>query len=148
MTHRFTNTLPPDAVPASPGLWVSQDGVVFKAVHNAKTPPMYHVLRAQKDGTISITTDKGRVKVSAARIVAGAFLPNPGGFSRVHHLDNDPANNAVSNLRWGEAPIEEKRAAQRHYYATHKDIFYRANKKYLMNKRCSAKVLDSKKEEA
>jgi len=148
MTHRFTGTLPPGAVPANPGLWVTQDGMIFKAVHNARALPMYHVLKVRKDGTITITTDRGRVKVSAARIVAGAFLPNPGGFSRVHHLDNDPANNAVSNLRWGEAPIEEKRAAQRHYYATHKDIFYRANKKYLMNKRCSAKVLDSKKEEA
>lgn len=134
MTHKFTRTLPPNAILTNFGLWVTQDGIIFKAVHNAKAIPMYHVLKVQKDGTISITTDKGRVKVSAARIVAGSFLPNPGGFSKVHHLDNDPSNNAVSNLRWGETPIEEKRVKHRHYYATHKDIFYRANKKYLMNK--------------
>lgn len=128
MTHRFIGTLPPDTVPVNYGLWVSQDGMIFKAVRNARAL-MYHVLNVQKDGSISITTDKGRVKVSAARIIAEAFIPNPGRFSRVHHIDNDPTNNAVSNLRWGEAPIEDKRAARRQYYTTHKDIFYKANRK-------------------
>lgn len=34
------------------------------------------------------------------RLVAEAFIPNPEGKPVVDHIDTNPANNAVSNLRW------------------------------------------------
>lgn len=34
------------------------------------------------------------------RIVATCFLPNPNGYLEVNHIDNNPKNNAVSNLEW------------------------------------------------
>jgi hypothetical protein len=37
---------------------------------------------------------------TAHRLVAIAFLPNPGGLRDVAHNDGNPANNQVDNLRW------------------------------------------------
>ena len=34
------------------------------------------------------------------RLVACAFIPNPGNLPIVHHIDGNPQNNAVSNLLW------------------------------------------------
>lgn len=35
------------------------------------------------------------------RLMAEAFLPNPYGLPIVRHLDDDPRNNYLDNLRWG-----------------------------------------------
>ena len=35
------------------------------------------------------------------RLVAQAFLPNPNNYPVVMHLDNNPSNNCVDNLKWG-----------------------------------------------
>lgn len=40
------------------------------------------------------------VKRLVHRIVAICFIPNPNGWPEVNHIDNDPTNNAVSNLEW------------------------------------------------
>lgn len=37
---------------------------------------------------------------SVHRLVAKAFLPNPDNLPEVDHIDGNPANNNVSNLRW------------------------------------------------
>jgi hypothetical protein len=34
------------------------------------------------------------------RLVAGAYLDNPNDFPQVNHLDENKANNAVTNLQW------------------------------------------------
>lgn len=34
------------------------------------------------------------------RLVAKAFIPNPDNYPVVMHLDNDPSNNNVTNLKW------------------------------------------------
>ena len=34
------------------------------------------------------------------RLVASAFIPNPQNLPEVDHIDNNPQNNAVDNLRW------------------------------------------------
>lgn len=38
--------------------------------------------------------------MTAHRLVASAFIPNPHGLTDVAHNDGNPANNRVSNLRW------------------------------------------------
>lgn len=34
------------------------------------------------------------------RLVAESFIPNPDGLPQINHKDEDPANNAASNLEW------------------------------------------------
>lgn len=39
-------------------------------------------------------------KFSVHRLVAKHFLPNPNNLPEINHIDEDPSNNAVSNLEW------------------------------------------------
>lgn len=34
------------------------------------------------------------------RLVAEAFIPNPNGYTEINHKDENPENNAVTNLEW------------------------------------------------
>lgn len=40
--------------------------------------------------------------VGISRIVAATFIPNPNGYLEVDHIDNNKANNHISNLQWIE----------------------------------------------
>lgn len=37
---------------------------------------------------------------SLHRLVAKTFIPNPDNFLIVHHIDGNPQNNSVDNLKW------------------------------------------------
>lgn len=89
---------------------------------NLKDYPCYHVT---KDGKVyskrtsnwkirkPSISNTGRLRVriqgvngdykweQVSRLVAEAYLPNPDNLPIVMHLDNNPLNNHVSNLKWG-----------------------------------------------
>lgn len=49
---------------------------------------------------VSSSVDGKKVTLLVHRIVATCFIPNPNNLPEVNHIDNDPTNNAVSNLEW------------------------------------------------
>ena len=49
------------------------------------------------------------------RLVAKAFLPNPNNYPQIDHIDEDPQNNRVDNLRWCTQEQNLKYYANRHY---------------------------------
>ena len=55
-----------------------------------------------KNGYLNVTLSKHGVhkRYSVHRLVAETFIPNPNKLSVVHHRDNNPLNNDVSNLEW------------------------------------------------
>lgn len=49
---------------------------------------------------VKLSINGNHYTLGVHRIVATAFIDNPGMFAEVHHLDNNPGNNNASNLSW------------------------------------------------
>ena len=58
--------------------------------------------RYDKDGYLRVTLHKnGKHKTRFIhRLVAGAFVPNPNGYSEINHRDENKVNNYANNLEW------------------------------------------------
>ena len=58
--------------------------------------------RYDKDGYLRVTLCKnGKQKTRFIhRLVAGAFVPNPNGYSEINHRDENKVNNYANNLEW------------------------------------------------
>lgn len=41
-----------------------------------------------------------RQRIAVGRVVAMAFIPNPGNYPQVNHIDGDRSNNCTGNLEW------------------------------------------------
>lgn len=62
-----------------------------------------HSIR-KRDGRcyVTIKSDSGKMLTRHThKLVALSHLPNPNNFKIVMHLDNNPQNNHISNLKWG-----------------------------------------------
>lgn len=49
---------------------------------------------------VKVYVDNHKTTILIHRMVARTFIPNPDGKQYINHLDNDPANNCVTNLEW------------------------------------------------
>lgn len=51
--------------------------------------------------SIEMKCNNERIRKFDHRLVASAFIPNPNNYPIVLHLDNNPLNCSVENLKWG-----------------------------------------------
>lgn len=99
------------ALPGFEGRYgVTRDGRVWSYAHawiNGKGAPQSHDgmwLNPVLDKTgylrVRLSLGKRRQFPSVHRVVALAWLPNPGGLPQVNHIDGDKLNNRDTNLEW------------------------------------------------
>ena len=55
---------------------------------------------SQRYLNITLFNSEGRKYFLVHRLVAQAFIPNPGNLPQINHIDEDRVNNRVDNLEW------------------------------------------------
>ena len=85
-------------IPGYEGLYaITDDGKVWGYRHQG-----FMAQRKNRGGYLYIGLRKKgkRVWYEIHRLVATAYIPNPGNLPQVNHKDEDKTNNCVSNLEW------------------------------------------------
>lgn len=88
-------------------------------------------LRPSMDGYLRVKL-YGKYK-SVSHLVATAFIPNPNGYTTVHHKDHNNQNNHIDNLEW----ISEEEHTRIHTSEREKKVY-----QYYLNGRL-VKIWDS-----
>lgn len=73
----------------------------WNAVYKRKEPSLL-TQQADKDGYLRVGLTKNRVirRYMVHRLVASAFIDNPGGLPMINHKDQNKQNNRSDNLEW------------------------------------------------
>ena len=90
-------------------------------------------------GKYRIVHHKGK-NYSVHRMVAETFIENPNNYPTVDHIDRNPLNNDVSNLRWASYSMQLRNTSQNdrcfekfgmHFYDNMKECRNRSVKAYI-----------------
>jgi hypothetical protein len=100
----------------APGYFVSDSGVTYGPGSIGRRD--YHVLNSYTNDAyghqvVDLYINGKRRHRYLAVLVAEAFITNPNGYPEVCHIDGNPRNNHVSNLKWG-THADNMQDAKRH----------------------------------
>lgn len=85
-------------MPGAPDYWISTEnrvwsGIKHKFINGSPTKHGYT--------DFSLKCDGKRVRKNLHKALAEAFIPNPNNYPEVRHMNDNPADNWLDNLRWG-----------------------------------------------
>lgn len=81
------------------GLFVAKDGEVFMDIKCKRFPTGNFTYGNTNNSGYKVVRYKGK-RYYVHRLVAECYLPNPEILPTVDHIDRNPSNNNVENLRW------------------------------------------------
>lgn len=100
-----------DNIKGIPGYHITRDGLLYSRYDNKGrlTPNSWKLRKSippsKHNGYVRygfcIRNKRIKFQKYAHRLVAEAYIPNPDNLPVVMHLDNNPKNNKVENLKWG-----------------------------------------------
>lgn len=126
------------------GLWVREDGAVLMPPVNNKFPRFRWTFGSNHGGYHKVRHNGKFYLVH--RLVAETFLPNPLGLPTVDHIDRNPNNNAVSNLRWASYKMQQDNKYVVEYSLTRYGVRACEDKKAYDKARWAAKRAEKKEQ--
>jgi DNA repair exonuclease SbcCD nuclease subunit len=98
-----------DNINGFPGYHITREGLLYSRYDNKGrlTPNTWKIRKptVSTNGYIKygfcLRFRKIKTQLYAHRLVAEAYIPNPNNYPIVMHLDDNPKNNSVENLKWG-----------------------------------------------
>lgn len=90
-------------------IWVREDGSIYLP-QNYHRPAHWTAGSVGVKGYRYVMVNKKNYRVH--RLVAETYIPNPNGYSTVDHIDRNPANNRVDNLRWADQKMQHDNSSQ------------------------------------
>lgn len=111
----------------APGYFISELGIAYGPGQLGYRE--YHVLPSFTNDdyghqVVDLDIDGRKRHRYLAVLVAEAFIPNPHNYPEVCHIDGNPHNNHVSNLKWGthaDNMADAKRHGTFHYFTPEED---------------------------
>ena len=98
------------SIPGYPGYYASMDGNIYHL--RKSTGDLYLCTGGVVHNgylTVSIPDASGiKHRRKIHRLIASTFIPNPNNYTIVCHKDNNPKNNSVGNLYWGNQSMNMK----------------------------------------
>lgn len=88
-----------DNILGFPGYHITREGKLYNKGHPVKT--FFH----KGYERTKLRNNKVSKNVKIHRLVAEAYIPNPNNLPVVMHLNDNPLNNRLENLKWGTQKI-------------------------------------------
>ena len=80
--------------------WISDLGRVFDCEKKRFLKQSRSGSRSGVYFAVMLPIEGKQIKKYIHRLIAEAFIPNPLGKENIDHIDGDPINNSLDNLRW------------------------------------------------
>lgn len=127
--------------PSYSNYWVSRDGKVFREKLNGLY--LLKIRYSPKGYPVVFIQDNNKKHLRKIhRLVAEAYIPNPNNYQVVMHLDNNPQNNTIENLKWGTQSDNMQQMVRDGRQRKSKIIQYLPKVRILFNKGFSAKEIE------